>query len=279
MPQNLINTTRGSIGGPAGGHVPAPASRGRPAVDALLRDRFRDGDPDAVRAVYRTYGRLAYATARAILTDPGLCEEATQRTFLKAWRAASSIDPEQDLAPWLVTIAKRVAIDIYRREIRRAANALEAVPADHPALISPAISVEDVYERREVRRAVSLLPDDEREIVRAQHFDGLTHAQIATRLGISVGTVKSRSFRAHRRLAVELGHLRQDDACGAAGRALSRGSAPSSPATRSCHRILTSPRASQRAAIPPIERHREHHPEHDVVGKLGQQREGADRRE
>ena len=53
------------------------------------------------------------------------------------------------------------------------------------------------------------LPDDEREIVRLQHFEGMTHSQIADRLGVAVGTVKSRSFRAHRRLTILLGHLRE----------------------------------------------------------------------
>ena len=61
----------------------------------------------------------------------------------------------------------------------------------------------------EVRRAVTELPEDEREIVRLQHFEGMTHTQIAERLALPAGTVKSRSFRAHKRLAAELGHLRE----------------------------------------------------------------------
>ena len=187
----------------------ASAPRRRPAPDAHFRAGFRDGDPDAVRAAYSTYGRLVYSVAHAILTDRGLCEEATQQTFLNAWRAAATVDPGRELGPWLTTIARRVSIDIYRREALRAVRPLDAVPADDSALVSPAVAVEDVYELWEVRRAVALLPDDEREVVRAQHFEGLTHEQIAARLGIPVGTVKSRSFRAHRRLASDLGHLRQ----------------------------------------------------------------------
>jgi DNA-directed RNA polymerase specialized sigma24 family protein len=61
------------------------------------------------------------------------------------------------------------------------------------------------------RRAVAQLPEDEREVVRLQHFVGLTHAEIAARLGVPTGTVKSRSFRAHRRLAADLGHLRDEN--------------------------------------------------------------------
>ena len=78
-----------------------------------------------------------------------------------------------------------------------------------PALVSAARAPEDIYDIWEVRSAVATLPAEEHEVVRLQHFEGLTHAQIAGRLGVAVGTVKSRSFRAHKRLAAALGHLRQ----------------------------------------------------------------------
>ena len=209
MLQERANARRGATERSAAGrHPSARAPRDRPVIDARLRTRFRDGDPDAVRAVYSTYGRLVYSVTYAILADRGLAEEATQQAFLKAWRAAQKLDPGRELGPWLATIARRVSIDIYRRETHRSASPLEAVPADDPALVSPAVAVEDTYDIWEVRRAVSLLPADERELVRAQHFEGLTHHQIAARFGIPLGTVKSRSFRAHRRLASELRHLR-----------------------------------------------------------------------
>ncbi len=185
--------------------------RERSAVDTRVRARFRDGDPDAVRAVYREYGRLVYAIAFKVLGDRGLCEEATQHTFLKAWRASATIDVQRELGPWLVAIAKRVAIDLYRREAHRATSPLAAVPPDHPGLAAIPPTAADLYDVWEVRRTVSELPEDEREIVRLQHFDGLTHTQIADRLGVPVGTVKSRSFRAHKRLAAALGHLRDED--------------------------------------------------------------------
>ncbi len=67
--------------------------------------------------------------------------------------------------------------------------------------------LDDVWE---IRRAVEELPEDEREVIRMGHFEELTHREIAERLGIAVGTVKSRSFRAHKRLATRLGHLRSE---------------------------------------------------------------------
>ena len=196
---------------PVAGRPRRTSPRGRPAVDARVRARFRDGDPDAVRAVYQEYGRLVYAVAFKVLGERGLCEEATQQTFVKAWRASTSIDVERELGPWLATIARRVAIDLHRREAQRGSIPLATIPPDHPELTAPAATAADVYDVWEVRRAVSELPEDEREVVRLQHFAGLTHAQIANRLGVPIGTVKSRSFRAHQRLAAELEHLRGEN--------------------------------------------------------------------
>jgi RNA polymerase sigma factor (sigma-70 family) len=171
--------------------------------------QFREGDPDAVRAVYRSYGRLVFSVAYRILGNRGLAEEATQQAFLKAWRAAGSFDPDRELGPWLASIARRTAIDVSRREAVRAADPLETVAPGESALITTPESAEAVYDVWAVREAVAQLPADEQEIVRLQHFDGLTHAEIGQQLGLPVGTVKSRSFRAHKKLATLLGHLRE----------------------------------------------------------------------
>lgn len=174
-----------------------------------LRARFRQGDPDAVREVYRSHGRLVYAVAYKVLGDRALAEEATQQAFVKAWRAAQSFEAERELGPWLAAIARRVAIDLYRRESARSADPLETAAPDDPALISSPQTADAIYDVWEVREAVAQLPSDEQEVVRLQHLDGFTHVQIAERLGVAVGTVKSRSFRAHKRLAAMLGHLRE----------------------------------------------------------------------
>lgn len=169
---------------------------------------FRAGHPDAVRAVYRQYGRLVFAVCRQQLGSTQLAEEATQLTFVKAWRAAGSVEPGRDLAPWLATIARRTAIDVYRQEARQRAGNLEDVAEGHPALVEQPVSIERSYDVWQVRRALDELPDDERAIVQLQHIEGLTHTEVAARLNVPIGTVKSRSFRAHKRLAGKLGHLR-----------------------------------------------------------------------
>lgn len=170
---------------------------------------FRTGDPDAVRAVYREFGRLVFAVAHRTLGSRELAEEATQQTFVKAWRASASFDVSRELGPWLATIARRTAIDLHRSEARRGTDRLADVATDHPAVVELPPGIDRTFDVWAVRQAIDELPADEREIMRLQHLEELTHVEVAERLGVSVGTVKSRSFRAHRRLAARLGHLRE----------------------------------------------------------------------
>jgi RNA polymerase sigma-70 factor (ECF subfamily) len=178
-------------------------------VDRGVRRRFRDGDPDAVRLVYGAYGRLVYAVAYRVLRDAALAEEAAQQAFLNAWRAANTLDEEREMAPWLATIARRAAIDLQRSESRRRADPIESVAPADPALTTQPESAEALHGIWEVRRALDELPPDEQEVIRLQHFEELTHTEIAERLQVPAGTVKSRSFRAHKRLAARLEQERE----------------------------------------------------------------------
>ena len=177
--------------------------------DAAVMERFRNGDDAAVRALYRQYGRLVFTIAMRILGDRQLAEDATQQAFLQAWRASSTFDPGRDPAPWLATITRRVAIDMQRSEARRPATSLEVTSADDPALVSLPPSAESVWETWQVRAAIDELQPDEREVVRLQHLQGHSHSEIAEQLGLALGTVKSRSHRAHQHLANRLRHLRE----------------------------------------------------------------------
>ena len=161
--------------------------------------------------MYRSYGRTVFAVAYRMLGDRSLAEEATQQTFVQAWKAAARFDSARELGPWLTTITRRVAIDVYRRESRRLAAPLESVAPDDPAVVTQPLGIDQLSDAWEVRRAVDDLPVDEHEVVRLQHVEGFTHAEIAERLGVPIGTVKSRSHRAHQRLAVRLGHLRGEN--------------------------------------------------------------------
>lgn len=177
--------------------------------DAELAARFATGDPDTIRVMYQSHGRLVFTIAFKVLGDAGLAEEATQQTFIKAWRAAASYDPSRSLAAWLTTIARNAALDLYRRERRQRSHADIDSPELELATLPP--SIDQLNDVLEVRQALDELPDTDRELIRLQHYDELTHTEIADHLEIPLGTVKSRSFRAHRRLAGMLGHLRTEE--------------------------------------------------------------------
>jgi RNA polymerase sigma-70 factor (ECF subfamily) len=170
--------------------------------DRELARRFSNGDDETVRAVYARYGRAVHTVAYSIVHDASTAADVVQATFVKAWRAAGTFNPERDLGPWLYTIARRQAIDTLRRERR-----IEPAETEVVDTVELPPSLESTWEAWEVRLAVDQLPDDEQEVVRLAWFVGLSHPEISDRLGVPVGTVKSRSHRAHRRLASLLAHV------------------------------------------------------------------------
>jgi RNA polymerase sigma-70 factor (ECF subfamily) len=170
--------------------------------DSPLAGRFAEGHEEGFTAVYAAFRGPVFGLAVNMLADPGLAEEATQQTFIGLWRGRDRFDPQRSLAAWIFGIARKAAIDVYRRERRG-----PATTAQDPEIAVEGLSAERLWEVWEVRRAVEGLPSEEAEIVRLAHYYQMTHSEIAAHLGIPVGTVKSRSHRAHRRLAGSLSHL------------------------------------------------------------------------
>ena len=172
--------------------------------DTRLAGRFATGDEDGFAEVYTTFRGPVFGMAVTMLTDPGLAEEAVQQAFIGLWRGRERYDPARDLAAWVFGVARKAAIDVYRRERRK------PVPADQTEVAVETLSAERLWEAWQVRRAVEGLPADEAAVVRLAHYYQMTHSEIAAHLGVPMGTVKSRSHRAHRKLAEALGHLVDD---------------------------------------------------------------------
>jgi len=137
-----------------------------------LMKRFAGGDPTAVRELYGSYGKAVFTVAFSSLHDHGLAEEAVQQTFLQAWRAAKSFEGGRDPGPWLYAIARRVAVDLYRRERRHQGR--QPLSADTDVAALPR-SFEQTWEAWQIRLALDKIPADQREIIAATHFLGLTH--------------------------------------------------------------------------------------------------------
>ncbi|MBA2295907.1 MAG: sigma-70 family RNA polymerase sigma factor, partial [Actinobacteria bacterium] len=155
------------------------------------------GDEAALAELYDRVGGIAYGIAFRVLRDDRLAEDAVQEGFLAVWRSAANYRAERAQArTWIVTLVHRRAVDLVRREERRRADPLELVQRQEPA--DPAGSAEDEawlgFERERVQQALRLLPDAQREAIELSYYGGYSQSELAERLGLPLGTIKSRMF-------------------------------------------------------------------------------------
>jgi RNA polymerase sigma-70 factor (ECF subfamily) len=161
------------------------------------------GDETALGELVDRVGRVAYGIAFRVLRDERLAEDAVQEGFLAVWRSAATFRPDRGKAStWIVTLVHRRAVDAVRREQRRRAEPLES--ETRPDLADPSGSAEDAawlgFERDRVQRALRSLPDAQREAIELAYYGGYSQSELAERLGLPLGTIKSRMFAGLARL-------------------------------------------------------------------------------
>jgi len=164
-----------------------------------LARRFVRGDERALADVYGRWSSLVYSLALRSLGDVHDAEDATQRVFVKAWRSRERYDPDRaSLSAWLVGITRNVIADAHesRTRERSITEQLTAITATGEA---PAPDVE-LADRLVVADEMARLEPVPRKVVELAFFDDLTHTQIADRLGLPIGTVKSHIRRSLARL-------------------------------------------------------------------------------
>ena len=173
---------------------PSPAGRRpltNPTTDAQLLRRVAEGDDEALRELYRRYGRLAYSLAYRMLGRDDRAEEVVQEAFLRVWRHADRFDETRaSFATWFARLVRNHCIDLLRHHepLDRAASLphLDHYPGQTEP-IDPAI-----IDRLVIREAFLRLPIDQSRVLELAYFQGLTHREIAKSLEIPEGTVKSR---------------------------------------------------------------------------------------
>lgn len=176
------------------------------ATDGELITRVAAGDHASFDELYRRYARAVLGLARRRLSDPGRAEDATQEAFAAIWRSARSYDPGRGAgAPWLYTVARNAVVDGLRRRPEPAAE-----PPDLPSAESgPADAAEQSWVAWQVHRALETLPAHERPVIELAYWHGLSQSEVAERLDLPLGTVKTRTRSALGRLADALdGELR-----------------------------------------------------------------------
>ena len=164
--------------------------------DAALVRRLVHGDAAALEEIAARHARAAYGLALHMLGDAGWAEELVQDVLLRLWRQPQRYDPARgSVQTWLLRITHNAAVDALRsrRGTARArdgdAAALDALPA---AGLDPFACAWDGARAAAVRRALAALPAEQREVVELAYYGGLSQAEIATRTGRPLSTIKTR---------------------------------------------------------------------------------------
>jgi RNA polymerase sigma factor (sigma-70 family) len=167
--------------------------------DEELLEAIAAGDEGALGVLYDRFGRVAYGVALRVLRDRALAEDAVQEAFLAIWRSATRYRLERAKpSTWVLTLVHRRAVDLVRREDRRRAEPLDEPPE---AAGGEVPEQADLRERRAaVQSALRQLPDDQREALELAYYGGYTQSELAERLGVPLGTIKSRMFAGLTRL-------------------------------------------------------------------------------
>ena len=163
-----------------------------PALGRVI-ERCRDGDRDAFEEVVDRYGLQLLRTARLILRDDALAEDAIQETFLRAWQRIGSLRDE-DPGPWLTRIAMNESISAYRRRHR-----FQALTERFGRLggSKPAVSSEV---RLDLAKALDRLTPEQRAAIALHYYQDLSVDDAARALKIPIDTLKSRLKAGLRRL-------------------------------------------------------------------------------
>ena len=186
--------------------------------DEQIVERALSGEAEAFGEIVRRWERRIFALACGMLDSSEEARDATQETFLSAFRNLRGFRGEAKVSSWLHRIAVNQCITRQRRAKVRKESALadetEAGGASYttPAASSPARAAENRQRRELVRRAVQALPAELRQVVVMKEFEELTFQEIADALGLPQSTVKSRLYTALRQLQLRLKNMGAGDA-------------------------------------------------------------------
>jgi RNA polymerase sigma-70 factor (ECF subfamily) len=165
-------------------------------------------DRDAFLALYKVFA----PRVKSFLRSRGLAEQAAddvlQIAMLAVWEKAYLYNPEKaGVSTWIFTIARYKYIDSLRRSGRQATELATQDEPDLRAADVPVAEDEVMHDQRKaaVQNAIAGLPADQQSVVYLTYINGLSHSEIAERLGLPLGTVKSRIRRAFQRLRLDLG--------------------------------------------------------------------------
>ena len=163
---------------------------------AALIKRVADGDQSALTTLYDSTSRLVFGLILRVVTDRSSAEEVLLDVYTQVWRQASTYDTKRG-APlaWLMTIARTRGIDRLRsgKHEHQHKESLDAIGEVGATTASPETETVSAERRELVRSALEKLSAEQREVIELAYYSGLSHSEIALRLGQPLGTVKTRT--------------------------------------------------------------------------------------
>ncbi len=173
--------------------------------DGDLVHRARRGDEAAFGLLVERYQRAAYAVALSVTSRHQDAEDAAQEGFLVALQRLDECRSPERFAGWLMTIVRNRSRNLVRRESLRQTD--QVLPGARSRLPMPDRVTETAELRGRLREALAMLPDVQQQIVLLHDLEGWKHREIAERLGLPPGTVRSHLHFARKALRVSLGSV------------------------------------------------------------------------
>lgn len=185
----------------------------RPRDDHLvdLLERTASGDEQALASLYDATSRFVHGLALRILRDPGAAEDITMDVYLQVFRQAARYDPRRGTSlAWLLMLTRSRAIDRLRAEAHRRARETSTETAALPPSsdAGPDEWTASAEVRHSVCRALEALGPEQRRAIELAYYQGLSQSEIAERLALPLGTVKTRIRTGMMRLREELHGVR-----------------------------------------------------------------------
>ena len=168
----------------------------------VLCRRVKAGNQAAFSLLVRLFQKKVFLLALSILRNREDALDAVQETFMKVYQSLNSFEEERNFENWLLRIAKNVAIDHYRRQRSKGRSEQETLPLES---VEPWLAATNENPRKtEMKRLIEAVLDElaerQRLVFVLRHFQGFSYEEVASTLGIAVGTVKSLHFKALERL-------------------------------------------------------------------------------